>query len=173
MKIHTMLLALTIAIAGSALAETEVTSDTLYRQGIAAERAGDPDAARAAYEQALRLNPKHADARFRLGQVKVRRDTIARQGRQAALTKVILPDVQFSEATLRETLDVLAKRINTGSDGKLSPNFVVQDPGGKLANAKITMQLRNVPASTVLQYILEQTGARARHDEYAIVIQPQ
>jgi tetratricopeptide (TPR) repeat protein len=173
MKNPILLFSSSILLAVAAVAETPPNADALVRQGIAAERAGNPDAARAAYEKALQINPNHADARFHLGQVKIRRDTIARQGRQAALTRVVLPTVQFAEASLRESLDALTRSITTQSNGELTPNFVIQDPDGKLNAKSVTMDLRNIPASAALQYILEQTGARARHDEFAIVIQPQ
>jgi hypothetical protein len=37
---------------------------------------------------------------------------------------------------------------------------------------KITLVLKNTPAKAVLQYILDQARAKARHDEHAIVITP-
>lgn len=159
-------------LVGAVCAETPANANTHYRQGIAAERAGDPDAARTAYQQALRMNPRHADARFRLGQLGMRREAIVRQGRQAALAGVMLPKVRLDDAGFRESLDALAKMIETESEGKLAPNFVVQDPDGKLANASISLQLRNVTASAALDYILAMANARARHDEFAIVITP-
>jgi len=173
MKTLPTLACLVSLLAVPVIAETAPTSESFYRQGIAAERAGDPDAARAAYEQALRLNPNHADARFRLGQVKIRRDAIARQGRQAAFSRVMLPEVRFSEASLREALDALARLVTTGSNEQITPNFVIQDPGDKLKDRTITMQLRNISASAALQYILEESRAQARFDEYAIVILPR
>jgi len=154
-------------------AEAPANSDaSFYRQGVAAEKAGDPDAARAAYEQALRINPHHADSRYRLGQLRHRRDAIARHGRQSAFSAVMLPEVRLDDAGLRESLDLLAKMVETQSEGKVAPNFIIQDADGKLANAKLTLQLRNVTSGAVLDYILGMVKARARHDEFAIVILP-
>jgi len=159
-------------LAGMVTAQTPATSDAYYRQGIAAEQAGDPDAAHAAYVQALQINPRHADARFRLGQLKHRRESLARQGRQAAFSGVMLTEIRFDEASLRESLDALAKMIETQSEGKVVPNFIVQDAEGKLADAKISLQLRNVTSGAAFDYILGMAKARARHDEFAIVILP-
>jgi len=158
--------------ASSTLAQAPPSADAFYRQGVAAEQAGDAAAARAAYEQALRLNPRHADAQFRIGQLRMRRDTIARQGREATFNRVMLKEIRLDDAKLRESLDTLATMVETQSDSKVSPNFVVQDPDGKLADATITLSLRSVTSGAVLEYILSMANARARHDEFAIVILP-
>ena len=174
MKKATLLIGWVFAWAAAfAIAESPANSNQLYQRGLAAERAGDPDAARAAYQQALRANPNHADARFRLGQIGMRRDAIARQGRQNAFNAVMLPQILLDDAGFREALDALANMVEAESEGKVAPNFVIQDTDGKLAEAKITMQLRNVSAGAVLEYMLGMAKARARHDEFAIVIQPQ
>ncbi|MFU8893560.1 MAG: tetratricopeptide repeat protein [Luteolibacter sp.] len=173
MKTRVLIITVISTMLGSICpAETAPTSDAFYRQAVAAEKAGDPDAARVAYEQALRLNPHNADARFRLGQLKHRRDAIARHGRQSVFNAVMLPEIRLDDANLRESLDLLAKMIETQSEGKVAPNFIIQDTDGVLADAKISMQLRNVTSGAVLEYILGMVKARARHDEFAIVILP-
>lgn len=173
MKTHVLIhIAIATLLVGDANAETPTNSDALYRQGMAAEKAGDPDAARIAYEQALRLNPHNADARFRLGQLKHRRDAIIRHGRQSAFNAVMLPEIRLDDAEFRESLDLLAKLIETQSQGKVAPSFIIQDTSGKLATAKISLQLRNATSGAVLEYMLKMANARARHDEFAIVILP-
>lgn len=52
-------------------------------------------------------------------------------------------------------------------------NFILQDPKNALAEAKITLVLKNTPARGVLQYLLAQANAKARYDEHAIVIMPK
>lgn len=163
----------TAVLTGLVHAQAPANANALYRQGVAAEEAGNPDAAREAYQKALRINPRHADARFRLGQLGMRREAIARHGRQAALASVMLPKIRLDDAGFRESLDALAKLIESESEGKVAPNFVIQDTDGKFADASISLQLRNVTASAALEYILAMANARARHDEFAIVITPQ
>ncbi len=173
MKTHfSPILAMLMLLPTGLTAQPAASADAFYRQGVAAEQAGDPDAARSAYAQALRINPQHADATFRMGQLRIRRDSIARQGRQAAFNGVMLQEIRMEDASLRESLEALAKMMETRSEGKVAPNFVVQDPDGKLADAKISLQLRNITSGAVFEYILNMANARARHDEFAIVILP-
>lgn len=82
----------------------------------------------------------------------------------------MLTELRLEDAELRESLDLLAKLVETQSEGKIAPNFVIQDADGKLANAKISLNLRNVTSGAVLEYMLGMINARARHDEFAIVI---
>lgn len=51
--------------------------------------------------------------------------------------------------------------------------LVVQDAKNQLSAARISLSLKSVPASGVLRYLLDQSGAKARFDEHAIVIVPK
>ena len=147
-------------------------AEALYRQGQAAEQAGDPAAARKAYTEALQVNPNHANARYSLGQLKLTSATIAAKGREAKFGAVMVPEFKLDQATLKESLDALQIIVEKQSNEEVTPNFIVQDPKNALADAKITLVLKNTPAKGVLQYLLEQAGAKARYDEHAIVILP-
>lgn len=147
-------------------------AEALYRQGVAAEKAGDPAAARQAYSAALAANPQHANARYNLGQVKIHAAAITAQGREAKFGAVIIPEFRLDAASLQEALDALGVLIERQSKDTVTPNFVIQDPKQQLAAAKISLTLKNTPAKAVLQYLMEQAGAKARYDEHAIVIAP-
>ncbi|HSP42383.1 MAG TPA: tetratricopeptide repeat protein [Luteolibacter sp.] len=148
-------------------------AETLYRQGLAAEKSGNPEAARKAYTAALQANPRHAHARYSLGQLKINSGSIAAKGREAKFGAVEVPEYKLDEASLSDALAALQQIVRTESKGEVTPNFIVQDPKNTLAEAKITLVLQKVPAKAVLHYVLEQTGAKARHDEHAIVITPR
>ncbi len=148
-------------------------AETLYRQGIAAEQAGDAVSAKNAFAEALRANPKHANAEFRLRQLKITGPAIAAKGREAKLGAVAIPLIRLEDASLQESIDALGMMIEKESKGELAPNFVIQDPQGKLGEARITLSLKSVPAKGVLDYILTQSGAKARFDEHAVVIVPR
>lgn len=171
--------ALILLLAGvTALAQTKPASpgqlaETFYRKGLAAENVGDYPGAKAAYTEALRNNPRHANCIYRLKQLELNKDDILIKGRKAQFDKIILPVVRFDAATLEEALTAVGTMITKESKDKLAPNFIVQDPKGNLAATKITLNLKNLPASAVLSYLLDQAKAKARYDEHAVVIMPR
>jgi tetratricopeptide (TPR) repeat protein len=147
-------------------------AEILYRQGLAAEKAGDPTAAHKAYAAALKVDPNHANARYGLGQLKLNAGTIAAKGHEAKFGAVKIPEFRLDAASLQESLDALRVIIEKQSNQAVTPNFVIQDPKSQLATAKITLNLKNLPAKGVMQYVMEQAGAKARYDPHAIVISP-
>ncbi|MCU0749299.1 MAG: tetratricopeptide repeat protein [Akkermansiaceae bacterium] len=148
-------------------------AEALYRQGLAAQKAGDPVAAQKAFSEALKANPNHAHARYNLGQVKINAPAIAARGREAKFGAVMIPEFRMDDASLTEALEALRIMIERESKEKITPNFVIQDPKNQLGSAKIALNLKNMPSRAVMQYILDMGGAKARHDEFAIVITPR
>jgi len=147
-------------------------AEAFYRQGLAAEKAGDPAAAQKAYADALKADPKHANARFSLGQLKLNAGAIAAKGREATFGTVVIPAFNLDAATLQEALDALRVLIEKQSKDTVTANFVLQDPKKQLADVKISLNLKSMPAKAVLQYLMDQSGAKARYDEHAVVIMP-
>jgi tetratricopeptide (TPR) repeat protein len=148
-------------------------ADAYYNNGIAAEKAGDVEGARTAYTKALQINPNLANCRFRLKELQLNGGAIAAVGREAKLGRVVVPTFQLDNATLQEALDALNVILEKESKGQVVANFIVQDPQKKLADKKISLNLKNVPASAVMKYVLTQTNAKARYDEHAVVIEPK
>lgn len=168
--------AIAAALASQASAEAPAqanSAEVFYRQGLAAEEAGDPAAARLGYLQALKANPRHAHAEYSLGQLKINYDKIAAKGREAKFGAVMVPEFKLDQATLKEALDALQLILEKQSKNEVMTNFIIQDSENTLAGAKITLVLKNTPARGVLQYVLEQGKAKARYDEHAIVITPR
>jgi tetratricopeptide (TPR) repeat protein len=145
----------------------------LHQKGLAAEKAGDPVAAREFYTQALKADPKNPGATYSLGQLKLTSGSIAAKGREAKFGAVMVPLFQTEEASLKESLEALSLIVEKQSNDQVTPNFVVEDPNGLLADKKITLNLKNMPAQAVMKYLLDQTGAKARFDEHAVVIGPR
>jgi tetratricopeptide (TPR) repeat protein len=147
-------------------------AETHNKSGLAAEKSGDPAAAREHYTNALRANPKHANAIYSLGQLKLNSAAIAAKGREAKFGAVMIPVYQLDQASLQEALDALNIVIEKQSKGEVIPNFIVEDPKGTLAERKITLNLKNMPAKAVMKYLTEQTGSKVRYDEHAVVLTP-
>jgi tetratricopeptide (TPR) repeat protein len=163
----------TTATTKTAAVPSAQQADAFYRQGQAAEKAGDPNAARQAYDAALKIDPSHANARFSLGQLKISSGTVAAKGREMKFGSVMIPEYRLDGATLQESVEALGVILEKQSKGQVTPNFIIQDPKGLFASAKISLTLKNTPAKAVLQYLLEQTDGKVRYDEHAIVISPK
>jgi tetratricopeptide (TPR) repeat protein len=146
--------------------------EIFYQKGLKAVGAGDVAEAKANFQQALQLDPHHANARYQLAELQRNAGKIAAKGREAKLTAVILPQIQFSNADLTDALVALGQMVEKESKGAATVNFIVDDPQGKLANKKVNLQLKNLPAKAALDYLLTQVGAKARFDEHAVVVTP-
>jgi tetratricopeptide (TPR) repeat protein len=171
-------LILMIAGAATALAAPTATTpaqqaDAFFAKGVAAENAGDYEGAQTAYTKALQINPDLANCRYRLKELELNRAKILAKGREVKLGKVMVPAFQLDGATLQEALDALSQIIDKESKGQVAANFVLQDPNGKLASAKLSLNLKNIPASAVMKYLMTQANAKARYDEHAVVIEPK
>ncbi len=154
-----------------AFAETAAEkAEFWYQKGLAAEKSGDPSTALAAYKAALELNANHANARYRSGEVKLNANNLKANAAEAKIGGVMIPAFQVEDISVQEALDVLAVAIEKQSKEEITPNFVISDPGKKLAEVKITLNLKNVPVSAILKYIHAQSNTKARYDEHAVVI---
>lgn len=164
-------LAIACALVAPALAQSPAQQAASHvQQGQAAEKAGDPVAAKNHYAQALKLDPKNADARFSIGQLKLTSASIAAKGREAKFGDVMVPVFQLDEATLPEALSALQKIVEKESKDQVTPNFVIEDPKNTLGDRKVSMNLKNMPARGVMKYLMDQVGAKTRYDEHAVVV---
>jgi tetratricopeptide (TPR) repeat protein len=145
-------------------------AEALNVKGKAAENAGDPTGAKDFYSSALKLDPKNATAIYSLGQLKINSGAIAAKGREAKIGAVMIPAFQLDQATLKEALDALSAMIEKESKDTVTPNFVLQDPKNRLADQKLSVNLKNIPAKGVIKYLTEQTSTKVRYDEHAVVV---
>ncbi|MCU0796478.1 MAG: hypothetical protein MUF31_11135 [Akkermansiaceae bacterium] len=153
-------------------------ADDAYRKGMRAIAAGDVTAARSAFNEALKLRPNHPYARYQLSQLDQDTGQITARKKASELAAVRLPNVDLKDVPLSDAIIALNQMVEEasakqyGKDKALTPNFNIQDPKGELGKKEVTLQLKNVPAKTALDYILQQAGARVRFDEFATVIVP-
>lgn len=147
-------------------------AEAYYQKGIIAERSGKPDAALEAYNAAVKINPQHANARYRAGQVKIHANSIRSGATEAKIGAVVIPVYQIEGASLQEAIDALSIGMDAATDGKISPNFIIKDPKDKLAEKRINLNLKNIPVSALLRYIHGIAGTKARYDRHAVVITP-
>ena len=82
----------------------------------------------------------------------------------------MIPLFQLDQATIQEAIALLSAMIKKESKAQVITNFVIEDPKMVLTNQKITLDLKNMPARAIVKYLTEQTGAKVRYDEHAVVI---
>lgn len=148
-------------------------SNAAYYEAIAYETAGDAAAAKASYEKALRLNPRHANARYRLGQLKVNYDKVIAKGQERKIGSVMIPEFKVDDADFGEAIRALAIQIEKASKEQVAPNFIIQDPSSELSGRKVTLNMKNIPSGEILNYMLQMTKAKVRYDKHAVVITPR
>ena len=94
----------------------------------------------------------------------------ARVQTKPAAGAIILPTVQFQDATLTEAVEFLRIKSRELDPGKKGLNILVK-PGGD-PEASITMQFKNVPASEALRYVAELAGCTLTVEGDVFVITP-
>ncbi len=145
-------------------------AEAYYKQGLSAEKAGDVDKAQRSFQAAVQLNPEHANARYKVGEMKIMAPKVKSRSREKQIGAVRLPEFRVEGASLRECVDLIARKIDKQTDGELAPNFIIEDPSSKLDGVAIDLSLKDIPVEAVLKYLNEQANTKVRFDPYAVVI---
>jgi hypothetical protein len=144
----------------------------MYQAGMVAIQEGDIQTAEASFRGALKLRPTYADARYQLTELKNHRDVIVARGRARKLSQYTIDQVDFNKAELSEALAALGIMVEEKSEKKFAPNFIVQDPSKKLGETIVTLQVKGVPASAILDMLVKQAGGVVKYEEHAIIVKP-
>jgi len=136
-------------------------------------RKGDLASAKRDFETVQQLDPHNLTAINFLRQ-------ITAMGGKNGLTSlprgqiegVIVPKVEFKEATLDSVLEALKKNVAKLTDNKVMLNFVAQIPDEQLHTQTVTLSLTNVPFTEVLRYLGTVANVRFTFDKYAIIVKP-
>jgi len=158
-----------LALGNAAHAET---AQQLLTAAQLAYQKNDYAAAKRDFEMVLRIDPRNATA---IGFLKM---IAAHQAKdkgaataQKELAQLIIPKIEFKEATLGSTLDFMKKKAGELSNGKQSVSFVVQPGANSMTTC--TLSLSNVPFTEALRYIGELANIKFDYQKYAIVVRPR
>jgi len=92
------------------------------------------------------------------------------------LRSIIFPEVQLAETPLREVVLYLAARsreLDVASPvGKRGVNVLLGTEDAAVAVTPVSLQLRNAPLSTVLDYVAQMARLKVRVDEFAVKLVP-
>ncbi len=134
---------------------------------------GDIETAKKNFQAVYKADPKNQVAIGFLRKIAVDESKKpAPNTTQKQLEKLMLPKVDFREASLGSVLDFLKQQAPKNSDGKVVVNFVMQLPEEQKAQT-VTLALANVPFSEVLRYLGELAKLDFVYDKYAIVVKPR
>ncbi len=84
---------------------------------------------------------------------------------------IILPKLDFRDATLSEALDFLREKSAALDPERKGVNLVLM-PAAKGGAPQITLSLSEVPLSEALRYIAALAGYEVTADEHAITLRP-
>lgn len=166
-----ILLPLLLGLATSTLPVAAQQSSALS-QAQRAYMAGNVDTAKTLFQKVLADDPQNVAAKNYLKAILAAEE---QAGPGAKLEKqyqsLILPKVEFKDATLDSVLEALRQQASKASGGKITPNFVVQP--GVNTSAPVTLHLSNIPFNEAVRYVCTLVGAEYVVDRYAISIKPK
>ncbi|MGH8047487.1 MAG: hypothetical protein ACREKL_09595 [Chthoniobacterales bacterium] len=143
------------------------TVQEVYAAGVRASIAGDEVTARKLFMQVLAADPENKAAAANLRRMDLAASTKGTlKSRVEALT---IPKVDFKDASLSAVLDYLPK-LAAKQPGGAAINIVQMFPKEYGEEKKITLQLTNVPMSSLLDYVAELGGVKVTYDKAAVVI---
>jgi hypothetical protein len=161
-----------LSLSGAPVQAADTVSQLLAEAQTAMLR-GDLPSAKAKFQSVLTLDPKNVTAKGYMAKIVAQEAKDAVGGSQEKqLAKLILPKVDFKEATFSSTLDYLKQSVTKLTDGKQAVSFVVQGVPEAQANAPVTLSLQNVPFTEVLKYLGSLANVSFTYDRYAITVRP-
>jgi len=167
----TLVLSLASTVRAAAPPSPEIQQ--LLVDGQTAYMKGDLAKAKGAFEMVYEIDPRNTVAIGFLKQIKIAQENQPKgpASQEKALGAIIIPKVEFRDATLREALDVLRKKASELSNGKLSANFVV--PSGEPTDSiRVTLSLQSIPFNDAVHYLGKVANFEFSFEKYAIVGKP-
>jgi thioredoxin-like negative regulator of GroEL len=147
----------------------DATEPQLMAQGQRAYIAGDYDTAKEAFAEVLEMDPQNNVAIQFLRRIRMAQAGQAPSPAQDPIKELMLPNVNFKNATFSATLDYLKQAAAKQS---VTVSFVPQLPDAQMQHP-ITLSLGEIPFLEALNYVCQLDGAVYKIDPYAIVITPK
>ncbi|GAA5496437.1 hypothetical protein Rhal01_02621 [Rubritalea halochordaticola] len=182
MKRSMTLLMIALAVCPMAQGQDKVTQErqrraqqvnAFYNQAYQAYLDGDIAEAKLALKNVFKLNPNHAQSYALKLKLERGGNDIAAQNRKRALTKVIIPRIDFNNLELSLALEQLNALIMKETNNKFTPNFVIHDKSKTLKDKKVTLDVRNFPASEAIRFLTELTNSSVTYEQYSITFRPR
>ncbi|HQZ28953.1 MAG: hypothetical protein KA250_13915 [Verrucomicrobiales bacterium] len=92
---------------------------------------------------------------------------------EGQISRILLPQVGFSDAPIGDVLDYLSARATELSGGSVVANFIFKGTPEQRQNILITLNVRNIPMNEAVRYVGQLANMRVKYEEHAIIIDPQ
>jgi hypothetical protein len=135
---------------------------------VRAYHGGDFETASSLFQVVLANDPRNQAAQNYMRMIQAQQKNTS--SLPAALKKVILPKVEFQEASPKEAFDYVAQQVQKATGGKQSVNVVWMVPEGQ--EKKVTLSLQNIPAFEALRYVGDAANLQLEYDNFAVKIKP-
>jgi hypothetical protein len=163
-----LLVAVSLGVASGASAAADIQK--YLTEGQTALLRGDLVTAKRNFETASKLDPRNPTVIGFLKQIAAAEaKNPSSPSSEAEFKGIIIPQIQFREATLSSVLDFMKKKVSELTGGKKSVNFVPQLTPEQM-NAPITLTLTDIPFTEALRYVAETVDAKVEYQKYAVVI---
>jgi hypothetical protein len=161
-------------IGGAPLGRAQSTQE-MFEEAKKAYYRGDLELAKAGLEAVISIDPRHTTARAYLGRIQHQiKEQGAKGGNnlEAQMTALIIPSIDFKEATLGSIIEFLPAKAAELTEKKFEPSIIFKGDPEELERKKVTLKLTNVPMSEVLRYVGDLTEVKFVYDKYAVVATP-
>lgn len=148
-------------------------AEAFYKQAEQAYIDGDLQGSKSALRNVFAIDRNHGPAYALSLKLKGSGNTFKIKARQRQLAAVILPMVDFDAMPLSDALRTFSKLVEETSKDKVIPNFVIHDSSNTLKDKPVTLNMKQVPANVVLEYLMNLSNSTAKFDQYAIAIKPR
>lgn len=163
-----LVLGLLLLLNGACLAQL---AQEIYSEAQRAYMAGNVEEAKEKFKLVLEMNPKHVGAQGYVRMITVQEKRSGGGGElQKQLQSLVLPKVEFRNATFGSALEYLKQQAAKQSGEKVKVSFVVQLPPEFSDTRKVTLNLANVPFLEAVRYVCDQGEVAYAVEKYAVVI---
>ena len=147
--------------------------EAFYKQAEQAYQDGDLERSKSALRNVFAIDRNHGPAYALALKLKRSGNEFKIKAGQRQLAAVILPMVDFDRMPLGDALRMLSTLIKETSKDKVIPNFVIHDKSNTLKDKPVTLNMKQVPANVVLDYLMNLSNSTAKVNQHAISIKPR
>lgn len=152
---------------------SQTTLKSIRDEGIALYKAGRYEEALMKFTFILQKNPRDPYARSYQAKCKMAiANDLGRNDLEGKLAKIIIPQLNFSDAPIGDVLDYLAARTEELTKGQTVVNFIYKGTAEQRQNTRITLSVRNVPVTEAIRYVGQLSRTHFSFEEHAVVGDP-